>query len=373
MKARAMLIGTLMAIGAQGFGAQITYTASQIPGVVHAQDFVSGINNSGQVAGTILNFSTDSYNAFLYSNGVTTNIAGELGAHETITTGINGNGQIIGTYGQILAAQSGFLLSGNTVQNLGVNANPTSINDLGQVLVSVSSSQGNLQYFIYQNGVFNPVGELSNSMQVSPLFINNSGQLAGNAESTSGSTQAFLYSGGKLTLEGSLNGSYSQSYALNNKGQIAGVSINTSGFDEAILITDGTIQALGALPGGLASLARSVNDSGEVVGWSTTATGFDHAFVYTAGQLFDLNDLVTGGVPSGFFLADAESVNDNGVILANAYDPTTGSSEYEILQPNNAAPEPTSFACFALGAAAALTNWARTNGRSLKRNRSSDE
>ncbi len=338
----------LGAFSARAVAAPLGYSITQIPGV-GLRDFVNGFNNNGQVVGTTLNTSTDQYNVFVYSNGVTTNIGPQLSATQSVAYAINDSGEVIGTFVDSSGLQSGFLYSGGIEQSLGVGAYPASINSQGQVLFNKIDALGNSQAFIYQNGASTQLGTISNSYQVFPTLINNRGQLAGGVSLPSGYAQAFLYDNGTFTVEGSLNGTYSQALSLNNNGQLAGNSIGAAGFSQAILITGGVMQDLGTISGGLASWATSVNDSGEVVGYSTTPPdGFDHAFVYLDGQMYDLNG-VASGLPSGYFFDEAYAVNNNGEILASAYDPTTGGFQYDVLQPLLAAPEPGSGLLLSLG------------------------
>ncbi len=95
-----------------------------------------GINASGQVVGEI--GQSGSQQAFLYSNGVTTNLGAPPGEWWAIATGINNNGQIVG-YSNSYYFHA-FVYSGGQWNTMGLPQGYTTsswgygINDSGQVV-----------------------------------------------------------------------------------------------------------------------------------------------------------------------------------------------------------------------------------------------
>jgi probable HAF family extracellular repeat protein len=64
-------------------------------------------------------------------------------------------------------------------------------------------------------------------------------------------------------------------------------------------------------------MAWAVNTSGDIVGQSPNASGTPHAFLWKGGVMQDLNDEVDPA--SGWVLAVAYGINDNGVIVGDGY------------------------------------------------------
>jgi probable HAF family extracellular repeat protein len=72
------------------------------PSGIPLESYANGINNSGQVVGEFLTTSQDSFHAFLYSGGTFTDL-GFAGSPETNASAINDQGQIVG--GTLIAYQ----------------------------------------------------------------------------------------------------------------------------------------------------------------------------------------------------------------------------------------------------------------------------
>jgi probable HAF family extracellular repeat protein len=108
--------------------------------------YVSGINNNGQVIGSIV--TSSSYmnrqeQAFIWENGVFTDI-GKLsmdgyGPTQIFAKDINDKGQVVGTSGHAFLWQSGIMKDLNTLVSMAPNwelSDATRINDKGQIIVS---------------------------------------------------------------------------------------------------------------------------------------------------------------------------------------------------------------------------------------------
>ncbi len=152
-----------------------------------------------------------------------------------------------------------------------------------------------------------------------------------------------------MTDLGTLGGTFSYAYAINDAGQVTGQSYLTgNGVSDAFLYSAGRMTDLGRLAGRYGSEGRGINASGEVTGDSN-----GRAFLYDAGTLYDLSTLVSSGLSSGVFLADANGINDNGWIVA---DGSNGQAYLlEPTAPEPTVPEPASIALLALGAGVAAT------------------
>jgi len=82
---------------------------------------------------------------------------------------------------------------------------------------------------------------------------------------------------------------------------------------------------LGTLPSFPNSIAYAINNHGLIVGQALNpSTGASHAFIYQDGIMTDLNSLLIGH--NALTLIYANDVDDSGVIVGGAYDAKTGDS-----------------------------------------------
>jgi probable HAF family extracellular repeat protein len=289
---------------------------------------VAGINSTAEVAET--GGSLDSLEAaFLDNNGVSHAIAPLSGYAESVATGVNDVGQVVGycqQTGSMNSTQEAFLYSQGAVTDLGTLGGSTSeasaINDADQVVGSSTtgtSFSSPTHAFLYSNGTMTDLGTLGGDSS-DATAINVVGQIVGDSTTKSGATHAFLESGGTMTDLGVPAG-YDDSYAnaINTYGQIVGYATKGSFPDvveEAFEYSQGQWIDLGNL-GGTTSVATGIDDEGQIVGYSTTSTRIDppqDAFLYTSqGGIQDLNSIL--GTGSGWTLQTAVAINPNGAIL----------------------------------------------------------
>jgi probable HAF family extracellular repeat protein len=164
-----------------------------------AISFATGINNSGVVVGCAADSYTIPDHAFIYSNGVTTNLT-PFGNSESYALGINNIGQVVGEYYDVKRAA--------------------------------------FHAFIYKEGVFTDIGD-AESPQTIAYGINDSGQIVGTTlvlrnnscrDCNDYEPHAFFYENGVLTDLNTLLPSNSEwelmeAYAVNNKGKIVGYGL----------------------------------------------------------------------------------------------------------------------------------------------------
>jgi chitinase len=184
--------------------------------------------------------------AFLYTNGVLTDLSALMGKNFGIAYDINNTGQIVGVTG----AQNGY------------------------------------HAFLYSGGTMTDLGTLGGWLSVA-RGINDAGQIVGYSLTADWKMHAFLYDNGQMIDLGTLAGNYSYAYGINNSGQIVGVTTFTQGTQfHAFLYDNGEMIDLGTLGGDL-SAGRGINDAGQIVGISLTSGGQDHAFLLDPpGQAF---------------------------------------------------------------------------------------
>jgi probable HAF family extracellular repeat protein len=202
-----------------------------------------GINNSGQIVG---GFNGGDEQAFLYSNGMGM-IA--IGGSYSEAHGINDSGQIVGyTYTGGVAGYSAFLYSNGVTTDLGnlggTGTFANGINNSGQVVGrAYTPGDASCHAFLYNSGVMTDIGTLPGESISVAYAINNSGQVVG-ASFTNGADpdHAFLYSGGVMTDLNSLIDTASgwtlaDANAINDKGQIVGYGYFSGGGPEAFLLS----------------------------------------------------------------------------------------------------------------------------------------
>ncbi len=111
---------------------------------------------------------------------------------------------------------------------------------------------------------------------------------------------------------------------INGAGDVVGWSSGPDGSRAVLWSAGRAIEDLGTLPGGKYAYARAINARGEVVGFSGTAHAI-RAFLWTrTGGMQDLNTLIPAS--SGFVLAEAVAINDQGLIVAIGSDDDHGGS-----------------------------------------------
>jgi probable HAF family extracellular repeat protein len=277
---------------------------------------LTGINDAGQISGTIE--TPGDYHGFIDTAGRVSMVLAPPEAPQSVVTGINNSGAIVGT-------------------NIGTYSGPP-------------PAPG--------GGFLDAHGQLINlGSALDPAAISGSGIVVGTAASGS----AFIYQDGKTTY---IPGNAGEAMGVNDAGQVVGQyvasSVPTSNGSSAagwhaFLYQDGRFTDLGTLKGGLLSGAAAINVHGQIVGTSSDTTslyGSSHAFLYQNGKMTDLNDLISSS--SGWTLQAARAINDKGQILGWGIGPS-GEQDTFLLTPLSEPPpiapqipEPSTLAFFAL-------------------------
>jgi probable HAF family extracellular repeat protein len=305
---------------------------------------------------------------------------GSLGYGVTDAFAINANGQVAGgsytaqaiqitcpprQYGQpkkcFRHPENAFLWSGGTMSDLGTlggtDSEGRSINLSGEVVGSADTKAGLADGFLWNGKTMTDLGAFN------AYGINDSAQVAGTCGPNPG-LHACLFSDGKttqLTDPSSFAAYDCGASAIDNNGQIVGSCDDTSSYEHAVLWQNGTGTDLGTFGGPQAS-AAAVNNLGQVVGWAQTGTDADHGFLWSGGKMTDLglnffpaaindNGVVVGGneifrngtlqdldnlIPPGspYQIQTATGINDNGQIVADAYDTATYQRHALLLTPS---------------------------------------
>ena len=143
----------------------------------------SAINDENEIAGFASDTVSGVAHAFLYNEGVMTNLAPDA---ESYAEGINDQGQVVGQFIQDPDGEHAFLYSQGNFTDLGVaGAAETvafAINNQGQI-VGTTSIRGEQRAFIFENGTMVDLNSLipkkSNWELTQAFGVNNHGQIAG--------------------------------------------------------------------------------------------------------------------------------------------------------------------------------------------------
>jgi len=267
--------------------AHLTFTTIDAPGAGFTN--VAGINSAGDMVGYYGAGSNANKRGFLYKGGSFTNID-YPGADSTFAEGINDSGLIAGSadfHGGVTG--NGFIYDGTAFTAVSTREPVTflwSINNRDEIVGSTGVSGGDFRGFASVNGRFRTLRFPGQYQIANPTGINNLGQVAGYTIDGS-STLAYVYSNGcfkNLSFPGAL---YTQAQGINDNGLVVGtyfVSPNLYGFayykGKYISYT---------YPGAIATGATAVNNSGQIVGQYLLPDLTWHGFVTSPITSEDFN------------------------------------------------------------------------------------
>jgi probable HAF family extracellular repeat protein len=323
------------------FVAQPCAAATQTPGGYSVTDlgtlpgggwtYARGINNRGKITGETFSNTLGSYRAFLYSNGIMTDL-GTLGGSGSAGSSINDSGVVTGGAQISNGDYHAFTYSNGVMKDLGTSSGTMSwgngINKIGNVTGYYSndaSDNSNSRAFIYSNGSMKDLRPSSDGYS-GGFGINNSSLVTGAARFTN--QDAFIYSNGTMRAlppANAFSDYWNIGYAINDTSQVTGSMSSTNGGSDphhAFLYSNGSMKDLGTLgaPYNFNSIGQGINASGQVVGYSSPndynlATA--HAFVDSNNTMTDLNSLIDPAL--GWILNSATGINDSGQIVGFGY------------------------------------------------------
>jgi probable HAF family extracellular repeat protein len=289
----------------------------------------SGINNQGEVSGTVAYYPAPEFfqQAFIYAGGVNTGIEN---SRTSTGNAINNNGQVVGAmyltppfsgepppHAFIYNSSDGTTVTPD-IANMARESIGLAINSAGDITGYLSTgncSPGSsspaclapFHAFIYQGSGLVDIGTLGGTYSQG-TGINDQNEIAG-VSSVTGSTlnHLFLYAKGHMSDLGTVAGESFTNALINNRGEIVGSATNSAGAETSFIYRGHSFEKIPLVP-------ASLNNKGHIAGRYTAANGSSHASLYKDGRLIDLNDLVD---PSLTFLTNASGISDNGKIVAS--------------------------------------------------------
>jgi len=339
-----------------------------------------GMNNKGEVGGIATPVGDQNQHAFLWRNGVMTDL-GTLGGPNSngdfgVPFGPNERGEVVGGaetstpdplgedlcfFGNNLTCLP-FVWKDGVMSPLptlgGNNGAAGDINNRGQVVGSAENTtrdptcpalgppldiidQIEERPVIWEKGEIQELPTFPGDPDGGASAINDHGQIVGASGNCSKGPEfalhALLWQNDALTDLGNLGGTlFSSAGNINNRGQVIGAS-DLPGDTTAhafLWTTDSGMKDLGTLPGDFSSLAKGINDQGQVVGQSCDIDGNCRAFLWQNGGMTDLNTLVPGG-GSTLFLFEAFEINSRGQFVAVGFDASSGDCCAFLATPTN--------------------------------------
>ena len=211
--------------------------------------FASAINDHGHIVGAIDDDDSWAYEGILFANSTRTNLGG-LGGGSTRPFDINNAGQIVGTSSTAAGLGHAFLWENGVMTDLGVlegdhDSSASAINANGVIVGTSSRSDQNYEQrpFIYENGAMRAIPV--QSPEAYATDINDAGVVVGIMRTSGASSSpyhAWIYAGGVLYNLNSLVPSGSGLHlayanAINNNGEIVGLAYDAQGQRHGFLLT----------------------------------------------------------------------------------------------------------------------------------------
>jgi probable HAF family extracellular repeat protein len=221
-------------------------------------------------------------------------------------SGINDNGDVVGTFGCPAVrfggpTYCGFFRSGSTgvSKHLGNGITPFALNDSDEMVGTYRISA-----FYWLSG-----GKLVQFLRgTEPVAsaINTAGYIAGSYRTNyeNSTFVAFLMNpqGQISTIFAPATGSVANVAAMNNSNQVVGDWNNGKGVYQGFVYSNGTVNSAFNYPGAVATYPYAINDSGEIAGSWTDSVGFVHGFYWTQTlgfTSFDAVEHTTHTIPTG--------------------------------------------------------------------------
>jgi probable HAF family extracellular repeat protein len=333
---------------------KVRYTVQDLGTLGGTFGQAGGISNNGWVAGYSTLPGDAAFHAFLWHDGIMTDL-GTLGGANSISENrpdIRGdvvgysetpvpdpNGEDFCTFGNQVICLPFYGIDGVMVPQPtlgGNNGNGNGTNSWGELAGTAENAIPEptcvgtgqvLQYkpVVWWRGRVHELPTFPGDPIGMAFAINDLGQAVGQSGPCLTASHALLWKNGKAIDLGNLGGTFNNApYDINNLDQVVGFSdLPGDTTFHAFLWQRGAMSDLGTLPGDVHSNGESINIRGQVVGISADASfNGPRAWVWEKGVMTELNDLIPANSP--LFLLNATSNNDRGQIVGAALEVSTG-------------------------------------------------
>jgi probable HAF family extracellular repeat protein len=207
-----------------------TYATIDFPGA--ALSTVTGVNASGQMVGFYEPSANSAFIGFFLDNTGFTSVD-YPGSSQTEILGINDGGVAVGNYGNANGFSAGFKWSAGAFSHIRAPRGSTSegafgINNLGDIVVSVSRATGGASYLLTK-GMFLRI-TFPGAQNLTAYTVNDSREVVGIYENANFALLGFVVKGRRSATSLSFpNSIYTIATGINNSGEVVGYFRDTSG------------------------------------------------------------------------------------------------------------------------------------------------
>lgn len=304
-----------------------------------AHVYAGEINSRGEIFGV---GQSQRQNVWFSTSGSNLNVSAPLPGNITISS-LNATGQGIAYATTGSSDRSYYYVENGIFTPLAVNgqkAEPTAINDAGQVTLSTFDRSGKARAYVYSSaGGYQEIAPAGGS-STTAINISSSGAVIGDTENADGRAEAYLYAKGVMTKLTSGYLAPSHAVAINNAGQITGWATARNGLSnrQAFVWADGKYQFISQI-----STSVGIDGLGRVVGYDESLT---MAMLWDGNETYKLTDLVG---EEGWYFPLVGGINEAGQI--SAYGCRDDICEVLRLDPLSPVPEPSTYAMLLAGMA----------------------
>jgi len=227
------------------------------------------------------------------------------GATNTAASGINGAGQIVGSFVDTSSLYHGFLRdAGGTFTTIDIpgatSTAASGINDIGQIVGSFVDTGVSHGFLRDAGGTYSAI-DVPGATGTEAHGINAAGQIVGSFKDTGGVSHGFLRDAGGTFYAIDVPGAPSTTASgINSTGQIVGTFLSTTDSHDHGFLRDagGTFTTIDAPSPQVGTEAGGINDAGKIVG-SFDNMDSTHGFLRDAGGAFTAFDPTgLGGSPT---------------------------------------------------------------------------
>ena len=267
--------------------------------------------------------------AFLWDDGVMTDLGILPGDEESVARAINNHGLVVGTSERDVVGGSGvvhgFTWDGTLtpLSDLGLGQSfAHDVNDAGQVVGHTQDPTVHRDRAVrWDAGVITDIGATESHSYNRAYGISEGGVVVGFAWNLFSPNDATLFDGNTWFTIGGIDGPFqnAEAYDVNDHGLAVGLQAFPSGaWHPALWPVGAPAVDLGLFPGTNLGELFDVNDAGLAVGrcYSDFDPDFSRAAFYDGTSLIDLNDLLPDGVDGVLF--EAREINAHGDIAGTA-------------------------------------------------------